>query len=128
MNTDVLDELFANWAKTKPDFTPHAYYIKDLDKLIVVTEDCSAVEVAICDTLISLRCRTHEEYGKRNHVGFEVDCIQRFCRINKIRFGRKMDLVQILKKIAEEYTKASPAILEVAIPLVEDYNINSVIF
>lgn len=128
MNTDVLDRLFIEWVSTKPEFSPHAYYVKDLDTVVVLVEDCSTTVQQIAGTLISLHHRNYEEMGKRNYVGFEVGCAEEFCQCNGMTFGEEMDLVSVLQKMADTNKAAVPAILDVAIPLVEDNNINSVIF
>jgi hypothetical protein len=125
---DVIDRLFLEWMRTKPDFSPHAYYIEALDKVIVVVEDCSTHEEHIKGSSISLHRRNYEVDGKRNYVGFEIDGVQDFCKYHQICFGEKMDLSSILKKMAETNAKALPAILDVAIPMIEDDNINTVIF
>ena len=128
MNTDVLDRLFTEWVSTKPEFSPLAYYIKDLDTVIVLSEDCSTTVQHVAGTLISLHHLNHEEMGKRNYVGFEVECAKEFCQCNGVPFGEKIDLVSVLQKMADTNKAAAPAILDVAIPLVEDNNIDSVIF
>ncbi len=132
MHTELLDKLFADFLKTNPAFyprfSPHAYYIKDLDQIVVVAEDCSTTVQHVSGTNVSLHRRNHETIGKRNYVGFEIEGAQRFCRQERLRFGKKMSLTSLLEKMARTDVKAAPAILDVAIPLIEDSNINSVIF
>lgn len=126
MDTEVLDRLFTEWVATKPEFSPYAYYIDTLDTLIVMVEDCSTTEERVTRTSISLLRRNDEVIGKRNYIGFEVSGIKKFCRQNGIPFGKDMNLVQILRKMADLNKLAVPAILDIAIPLVEDNNIELV--
>ncbi len=128
MDTEVLYRLFAERVAIKPEFFPQAYYIDALDTLVVVEDDCSTTLEHVTGTQISLHIRNHEVRGKRNHVGFEVGGIKKFCRQNGIPFGEEMDLVQILRKMADLNKVAVPAIFDIAIPLVKYNKITSVIF
>ncbi|MEQ1500369.1 MAG: hypothetical protein ABL917_03310 [Parcubacteria group bacterium] len=127
MHTQVLDKLSSKWEVGQSAFEPYARFVKAVDKVVVVTEDCSTSVEQIVGSPLSLHHRSHEADGKRNYVGFEIDGVQEFCRHHEIPLDVNMDLVSILKKMAETHTKAMPAILDVAIPLLEDNNIISVI-
>ncbi|MFZ2523115.1 MAG: hypothetical protein WAW92_01885 [Minisyncoccia bacterium] len=71
--------------------------------------------------------RNHEMPGARTHVGFQVLELKALLRLHNLQCEGELELLEILKKVAESYPKARPAVLDIAIPMAEEFNVTTVL-
>ncbi len=121
-----LDEIFSDWLTGRLTFRPFIEYNKELDLIYTIVEDCSTTEEVVKGTCLSLLRRNHEEEGKKNYVGFEIWGARQFSKHYGMPTDGQIRVSDILLKMSEVDKLAMPAILDVAIPTLADYQIDIV--
>jgi len=109
------------------EFKPFAFYQEQMDRIQVVTADCSVTEITITNNL-SLLQRNHTEYGQLTYVGFVLEGARHFCRTNDLPFEGEVKISTIIERMAKVDTKSMPAILDIALPMLQDHGIDEVEF
>lgn len=66
-------------------FVPFALYHRDLDRILVVTRDCSHTEIQVNDFLTLMEDNYPEE-GEQKECGFVVECARGLCRISGLPY------------------------------------------
>ncbi|MEQ1561231.1 MAG: hypothetical protein ABL899_00745 [Nitrospira sp.] len=106
------------------EFRPTAFYNESLDELRVVVADCSVTEVPITP-YISLLERTHPEDGQLSHVGF---CVHRASFFRGESESSLVRIEDVLIRLSKIDSRALLAILDVAVPLLNNNDLTEVEF
>ncbi len=115
---------------TTSRFEPTIFYQKELDRIEVIVADCSITEKpvgSVTSNLVLLE-RNHVEDGALIHVGFHVEGARHFCKTHGLPFQGKVRVSEILMRMSELRPETMPAILDIAIPILVDNNIDEVEF
>ncbi len=123
-----IDSLMAMWLDKRFSFTPRAVYYPDIDSLHVIAEDCSHTEAQEHGTLLWLMERNCDIYGNFTHVGFVIECAKALSRKHGLPTGGEVEIKDILEKVALDYPHTAPAIYDIAIPILDRNNIQTVHF
>lgn len=108
-------------------FVPFAIYNKSLDWIWVQVADCSVTEVYISSGFVMLE-RNHTENGQRTNIGFHIEGARMFCRENNLPMDGVVSIRGILDCMQKLDPKVRPAILDVTLPMLEEYELDQVSF
>ena len=108
---------------------PRAYYNEILDAIYVIAVDCSFTEHRISD-LIDLKERNYLGEGQKRYIGFNVNGARAFCKAKGLPSKGAVSIERILLtlNLCETNPRARGAIKEVAIPILEDNNLDMIEF
>lgn len=109
-------------------FEPLAFYDPQLDCLEVITVDCSVTEVSISSSGLVLLERNRPEDGDLLYVGFRIEGVRYFCKENGLPYFGKIKIAEIIERMSKTDKASMPAIVDIALPMLEDYGIQEVEF
>lgn len=96
---EVRKAFAAAPASPTSGFEPCAFYDEGVDRIVVLTEDCSILEVPAPGQRLILLENTHSLNGC---VGFAIESASRFCTSHKLLRNGAVDLGRALDRVLDE--------------------------
>ncbi|MBI1974626.1 MAG: hypothetical protein HYS51_02145 [Candidatus Zambryskibacteria bacterium] len=124
---ELLRERMKAMFETGSSFKPAAYYDEALDTVRIVVADCSTTESAISAHLV-LHERNYLKAGQARYVGFSIAGVRAFCKPHRLNGPIKLSEILKYMHFKEHDSRVRSAIAEVALPLLEDNNLDEVEF
>lgn len=124
---DLMRERVRAMFETGSSFKPTAYYDEALDTVRVIVADCSTTEIAISAHL-ALHERNYLEDGQARYAGFSITGVRAFCRPHRLNGPIKISEILKLMHFKEKNSRVRGAIAEVALPMLQENNLDEVEF
>jgi hypothetical protein len=122
---EYVREAFAG--REEEVFVPRLRYDENLDAIRVQVEDTSITELELTPAFTICE-KSHRELDGLFHVGFVVEGARIFCKEHGLPYTGKVRMDAILNLVMEIEPGSRSAVLDIAIPMIEEYGLTEVEF